>query len=137
MRSERKYEHLIKIKRKWAIIITQLSEAKATLRNIHALTERQYKGDVNAICTLVDLSNAVRLAKLTDRQTEALRYVYGADMTQASAGQRMGITREAVKLYANDAIDKIDAVYEYIAWHNGDINEGDFIDDEVNTTISA
>jgi predicted DNA-binding protein (UPF0251 family) len=63
--------------------------------------------------------------------------VYVEDLTQKSAGERMGITREAVKLYANDAIAKVDAVYEYIAWHNGEITEGDFIDDETNTTISA
>lgn len=44
---------------------TQLSEAKAILRNYHALKERQYKGDTDAICTLADLTDAVKLAKLT------------------------------------------------------------------------
>lgn len=114
-----------------------MTEAKAVLRNYHALKERRYVGDTNASDTLVDFEIAVERASLTARQAEALRLVYYADLTQKSAGERMGITREAVKLYANDAIEKIDAIYEYIAWHNGDITKGDFIDDEINTPISA
>jgi DNA-directed RNA polymerase specialized sigma subunit len=110
--------------------LTQLSEAKAILRNYHALTERQYKGDTDAICTLVDLGNAVRLAKLTDRQTEALTLVYVEDMTQKSAGERMGITREVVKEHADIAVQAIEDVYEMWAWLDGTLTPEDFTENE-------
>lgn len=113
-----------------------MTEAKAILRNYHALTERQYKGDTDAICTLVDLADAVRLARLTDRQTEALTLVYVEDMTQRSAGERMGIERSALTEHLKTALDSVEEVYEYIAWKNGDITEEDF-NDEINTTINA
>ena len=48
----------------------------------------------------------------------------------------MGIPFQTAAKYAGVAIEKIDEVYEYIAWHNGEITEGDF-NDETNTTISA
>jgi len=113
-----------------------MTEAKAILRNYHALVERQYKGDVDAICTLVDLADAIERANLTDRQTEALRYVYGDDLTQKVAGERMGISQPNVTAYIDTAVEKIDAIYEYIGWHNGDITKEDF-NDEADTTINA
>lgn len=88
------------------------SEAKAILRNYHALVERQYKGDVDAIVTLVDLDVAIKLAKLTARQAEALRLVYVEDLTQKSAGERLDVSREAVSLITEFAITKIQAVYD-------------------------
>lgn len=55
--------------------------------------------------------------------------MYVEDLTQKVAGERMGITQPNVTAYADAAIEKIDAVYEYIDWHNGDIAEEDFNDD--------
>ena len=98
-----------------------MTEAKAILRNYHALTERQYKGDTDAICTLVDLGNAIATAKLTDRQTEALTLVYVEDMTQKSAGERMGIERSALTEHLKTALDEIDEVYESWAWQSGEL----------------
>lgn len=100
-----------------------MTEAKAILRNYHALIERQYKGDTDAICTLVDLETAIESANLTDRQTEALALVYGEDMTQKVAGERMGITREAVSLITEFAITKIQAVYDGWAINETEDNE--------------
>ena len=116
--------------------MTQLSEAKAILRNIHALKERRYVGDTNASDTLVDFAIAVERASLTARQAEALRLVYVEDLTQKSAGERMGIGQDVVSAHIDAAITKIDAIYEYIAWHNGELTEEDF-NDEDNTPISA
>lgn len=98
-----------------------MSQARAILRNLHALNERRYVGDTNASDTLVDFADAVKRARLTARQSEALRLVYVEDLTQKVAGERMGITQPNVTAYADTAIEKIDAVYEYIAWHNGEL----------------
>lgn len=107
--------------------MTQHSEAKATLRNYHALVERTYKGDTDAIVVLVDLHTAIRLAKLTVRQSEALRLVYGEDLTQKVAGERMGIERSALTEHLRLALDSIDEVYECWAWQDGDILESEGI----------
>jgi len=85
---------------------------KSLLEQYHALHERQYKGDYDAVCALVDLSEAVALAGLTERQTQALRLVYGEDLTQASAGERMGISQQAVGIALDAAITKIQRIYD-------------------------
>lgn len=110
--------------------MTRTSQAKAILRNLHALNERRYVGDTNASDTLVDFALAVKRANLTARQTEALRLVYVDDLTQKVAGERMGITQPNVVAYAVAAIEKIDAVYEYIAWHNGELTAEEFTEAE-------
>lgn len=98
-----------------------MNEAKAILRNYHALIERTYKGDMDALVAIVDLETAVERAGLTDRQVEALRLVYGEDLTQAKAGERMGITREAVSLLITAATDNIQAAYD--EWKTEDTDE--------------
>lgn len=95
--------------------------ARATLQNYHALTERQYKGDVDAIVALADLAVAVERAKLTARQAEALRLVYGADMTQAKAGEAMGIAQQTLDGYLKNAVAKIQTIYD--VWKTQETHE--------------
>jgi DNA-directed RNA polymerase specialized sigma24 family protein len=66
---------------------------------------------------LADLAEAVRLAQLTERQRQAIELVYGADLTQKAAGERMGIRREAVKKHIDVSTTKIAQIYEYWARH--------------------
>mgnify|MGYP000940852541 CR=1 FL=1 len=49
---------------------------KRLLRDYHALVERQYDGDYDAVILLVDLATAIEKAGLTERQREALTLVY-------------------------------------------------------------
>lgn len=88
-----------------------MSQARAILRNLHALNERRYVGDTNASDTLVDFADAVKRARLTARQSEALRLVYVEDLTQKVAGERMGVTQQAIELMTNTATAKIDVIY--------------------------
>ena len=81
------------------------------LADYHALTERQFKGDYDAVIALVDLGNAVALAGLTERQAEAIAHVYGEDLTQADAGERMGISQQAVGTTLEAALAKIQRIY--------------------------
>lgn len=85
---------------------------RSLLEQYHALYERQFKGDYDAVVALVDLESAISRAKLTARQAEALRLVYGEDLTQASAGERMGITQQAAALALDAAITKIQRIYD-------------------------
>lgn len=84
-----------------------MTEARAILTNYHALTERQYVGDTDAICALLDLATAVAKARLTNRQAQALRLVYGEGMTQKDAGLAMGISRQALMAHIERAITAV------------------------------
>lgn len=55
----------------------------------------------------VDLYALLDNADLTDRQRQAIDLVYFEDMTQEQAAEVMGVTRQAVDLYARNAINKI------------------------------
>ncbi|MDQ0174400.1 sigma factor-like helix-turn-helix DNA-binding protein [Bacillus chungangensis] len=85
---------------------------RTLLREYHALHARQYKGDYNAVCALVDLRRAITLADLTERQQEALAWIYGADLTQEDVGERMNTTQPAVSLAIDSAIVKIQRIYD-------------------------
>jgi RNA polymerase sigma factor (sigma-70 family) len=87
------------------------------LSDIQALINRQYMGDYDAVILLTDLRKAIELAQLTGRQSEALRLVYEEDLTQEEAGKRLGIARESIKTYVEDAIEKISEIYFYWAGH--------------------
>lgn len=88
-----------------------MTETRAILANYHALTERQYVGDVDAIVALLDFATAVARAKLTDRQSEALRLVYGEGMTQVDAGKAMGVSQQALQAHIERAITAIEGYY--------------------------
>lgn len=105
------------------------STAKAVLSNYHALKERRYLGDLDASDTLIDFERAVKLAKLTQRQAEALCLVHGEDLTQQAAAKRMEVTQQAVELYKRTAIAKIDDIYEYWAWQDGELTQAHFKDE--------
>lgn len=55
----------------------------------------------------LDLYDALDNAGLTQRQREAIDLVYFEGMTQADAAERMGVSQQAVALYARNAVDKL------------------------------
>jgi RNA polymerase sigma factor (sigma-70 family) len=87
------------------------------LSDLHALIGRQYQGDYSAVDILVDLRKAISMAKLTDRQRQALRLVYEEDLTQEEAGKRMGIAQNSVSEALDRAIEAISEVYYYWSRH--------------------
>jgi DNA-directed RNA polymerase specialized sigma24 family protein len=87
------------------------------LSDYHALINRQYQGDYDAVVLLVDLRKAIDMAQLTGRQSEALRLVYGLDLTQEEAGKRMGIAQNSVSEATDRAIEAISEVYFYWSRH--------------------
>lgn len=94
------------------------SGVRLLLSEYHALQERQYQGDTDAIILLADLSTAINTAGLTDRQRQALTLVYVEDLTQAKAGEVMGgLAKQNVDNYIDNAIDKIAEIYFYWAGH--------------------
>jgi len=92
--------------------LSTASGVKRLLRDRHRIGARRYKGDTAASDILIDLHSAINSAGLTDRQTEAVAWVYGADVTQAKAAEIMGITREGVKSFVEEATSKIADVYK-------------------------
>jgi RNA polymerase sigma factor (sigma-70 family) len=87
------------------------------LSDYHALVNRQYMGDYEAVILLTDLRKAIAMAHLTGRQSEALRLVYEEDLTQEEAGRRMGIAQNSVSEAADRAIEAISEVYFYWSHH--------------------
>jgi len=85
---------------------------RSLLAQRHALFERQFKGDYDAVCALVDLDRAIALAGLTARQSEALRLVYDNDLTQTDAGEILGTSQQAVGIALDAAITKIQRIYD-------------------------
>ncbi|MGC4375786.1 sigma factor-like helix-turn-helix DNA-binding protein [Fictibacillus sp. Mic-4] len=88
------------------------------LRETHALIGRAYNGDYAAIDITLDLATAIERAKLTARETEALRWVYGEDLTQSEAGMLMGVSQKRIARLLDLAHVKIARVYEKWAWSN-------------------
>jgi DNA-directed RNA polymerase specialized sigma24 family protein len=86
------------------------------LKQTHALINRAYAGDTAAIDITLDLRTAIERAGLTRREQEAVKYVYGEDLTQAEAGVAMGIEFNTVGDTLKRAHRKIAEVYEKWAW---------------------
>lgn len=93
---------------------------KALLRDRHRISSARFRGDYAACDILVDLHSAINSAGLTDRQTEAIAFVYGFDVTQAEAGRQMGVSREAVTQLIEAAAEKMAAVYK--RWEYGEVS---------------
>lgn len=103
-----------------------MSKARALLRNYHALVERAYKGDYDAIIALVDLETAIERANLTDRQAEAIRlyYIEGyfedvheAGDTQTQTARIIGIDRSSLSKRVSNAEARINTVLN--SWEEG------------------
>lgn len=109
--------------------IKRKSTAKAILSNLHALRERRYVGDLDASDTLIDFERALALAKLTKRQSEAIRLVYDVGLTQKLAGEHMGIGQNTVSGLLNDGESALDEVYEMWAWMDGELTPNDFAEE--------
>nr|WP_275440096.1 sigma factor-like helix-turn-helix DNA-binding protein [Paenibacillus sp. ACRRY] len=93
---------------------------KALLRDRHRISSARFRGDYAACDILVDLHSAINSASLTDRQTEAIAFVYGIDVTQAEAARQMGITQQGVAKLINDAAEKMAEVYK--RWEYGEVS---------------
>lgn len=87
------------------------------LSDYHALKNRRFQGDTDATVILLDLANAIELANLTARQRQAITLVYGEDLTQAEAGERLGIAQNTVSEAVERALENIAEVYWYWAEH--------------------
>jgi predicted DNA binding protein len=93
---------------------------KALLRDRHRISSARFRGDYAACDILVDLHSAISSASLTDRQTEAIAFVYGFDVTQAEAARQMGVSREAVTQLIEAAAEKMAEVYK--RWEYGEVS---------------
>lgn len=66
------------------------------------------------------MHSAINSAGLTDRQTEAIAFVYGIDVTHEVAAKQMGISRQAVTKMIDDAAEKMAEVYK--RWEYGEVS---------------
>ncbi|WP_149093402.1 sigma factor-like helix-turn-helix DNA-binding protein [Paenibacillus terrae] len=92
---------------------------RSLLRDRHRISSARFRGDTAASDILIDLHSAINSAGLTERQTEAITWVYGADITQEKAAAIMEITQPTVKQSVDEAVEKIAAVYR--RWDYGEV----------------
>ncbi|QGJ65959.1 RNA polymerase subunit sigma [Bacillus velezensis] len=111
-----------------AYALSNAEGVKLLLADYQKFVSRKRCGDYAAVEVLIDIHKAIELAGLTDRQRQAIELVYFGELTQAEAGERMYISREAVKLYLLKATEKIADIYYYWAGHGEGYTTGGRID---------
>ncbi|MEK3836474.1 DUF134 domain-containing protein [Paenibacillus sp. FSL R7-0128] len=92
---------------------------KKLLRDRHAVSSARFNGDYNAADILIDLHSAISSAILTVKQTEAIAWVYGADLTQKDAAEIMGVARSTLVESVESAAEKVAEVYK--RWNYGEV----------------
>lgn len=91
------------------------------LADAHRLASRRYhSGDYAACDVLIDLAAAIANARLTPRQTEALRLYYVDDLTMEDVGARMGIGKQRVSRLVITGLNRVAAVYA--RWNYGELS---------------
>lgn len=86
------------------------------LADYHALVQRQYAGDYDAVIILADLQRAIDMAALTWRQKSALHYVFIEQWTQEMAARALGVRQDNVSRLVDRALFRIADVYEKWSW---------------------
>jgi DNA-directed RNA polymerase specialized sigma subunit len=82
------------------------------LKDMHKLHSRAYEqGDYAAIDILVDMEQAIEKAELTDRQDQAVDYLYRKDFEQGEAAKELGVDGSTLSRHRKAALTKIAAVY--------------------------
>lgn len=94
---------------------------KTLLRDYHRIGTRRFKGDTAASDILIDLHSAIESAGLSDRQAEAITWVYGLDLSQAQTAEIMRIRPDSVKDLISEAAARIAVIYR--KWQYGMINK--------------
>nr|WP_269091479.1 sigma factor-like helix-turn-helix DNA-binding protein [Brevibacillus brevis] len=90
------------------------------LADAHRLASRRYhSGDYVASDILIDLAVAIKSAKLTARQAEALCLYYVDDLTMEDVGVRMGIGKQRVSRLVITGLNRVAAVYA--RWNYGEV----------------
>lgn len=92
---------------------------KCLLRDRHRIGERRFKGDTAASDIIIDLHSAIESASLTDRQAEAIAWVYGLDLTQKQAAEIMGVAQQTVAQFVDEAAEKMAAIFR--KWNYSEI----------------
>lgn len=86
----------------------------ALLRDINALSEsRWYKGDIDATTILTDLKQALDSSCLTPRMRQVIALYYFAQLTEEEVAEILGVTRQAVNLAVESALERISTFMEY------------------------
>lgn len=83
------------------------------LKDIHKLEIRAYeKGDMAAVDIMIDLTSAIEQADLTQKQRDAIHYVYELDLEQGPASEKLGIHFSTLSRNLKAALGKIARVYQ-------------------------
>ncbi|WP_342493946.1 sigma factor-like helix-turn-helix DNA-binding protein [Bacillus sp. FSL R5-0447] len=101
---------------------------KLLLADYQKFVSRKRCGDYAAVEVLIDIHKAIELAGLTDRQRQAIELVYFGELTQAEAGERMGIAQKNVNEALDRASEKLVDIYYYWAGHGEGYTTGGRID---------
>jgi RNA polymerase sigma factor (sigma-70 family) len=87
------------------------------LRDYHEISERRYKGDLAAVDILIDLGRAIKRARLTPRQREAMNLYYLKCLTQEEGAEVMGVSQKTFDQHLRGGVKKVTAVFK--RWQYG------------------
>lgn len=102
------------------------------LADYHALVQRQYAGDYDAVIILADLQRAIDMAALTWRQKSALHYVFIAGYDQREAAELIGIQERPLGRLIERAAANIAEIFEYWAHRDEGYHVTNLIEAEEN-----
>ncbi|TJZ71404.1 RNA polymerase subunit sigma [Bacillus amyloliquefaciens] len=100
-----------------AYALDNVEGVKLLLADYQKFVSRKRCGDYAAVEVLIDIHKAIELAGLTDRQRQAIELVYFGELTQAEAGERIGIAQNTLSETIDRAAEKIGDIYYYWAGH--------------------
>lgn len=93
---------------------------KSLLTGRQRIHVARFTGDTAASDVLIDLTNAILNAGLTDRETLAVAAYSGWELTYTELGRVLDVTRQTATEILNGAADKIAAVYK--RWDYGSVS---------------
>jgi RNA polymerase sigma factor (sigma-70 family) len=79
----------------------------ALLNSIHRLRAKRLDGDIRVATILLDLTDAIETAPLTETEASVLRLRYVDELTQAEVARRLKMSQQAVSKAEVTLIEKI------------------------------
>lgn len=89
------------------------------LRSRAKIAALRFSGDTAASDIILDLDNAIKRAKLSPRQSQAIDLIYGLDLSHVEVATRIGVIPQAVNKFNAEACRKIARVYR--GWDYGEV----------------
>jgi predicted DNA binding protein len=89
--------------------LTKVFGVMNLFKDVHMLREKRFQGTDTTFlsCLLIDFERLVLMAKLTERQQDAIFFHFELDLSQEDVATLMGISQQAVSKHIDKAIERV------------------------------